>query len=82
VFPIEQPLQLLWNSTRLLAECGVGGFVHGMGYDWMGNGAIGASAFNRMNSSVVGAVAFGWINMNEIANRSMGTMELLIISLH
>jgi hypothetical protein len=82
VFPIEQPLQLLWNSTRLLAECGVGGFVHGMGYDWMGNGAIGASAFNRMNSNVVGAVAFGWINMNEIANRSMGTMELLIISLH
>jgi hypothetical protein len=50
-----------------------------MRYGWTGNGVVGEFAFNRMNNSVVRAIAFGWININEIANGSMGIMELPII---
>ncbi len=75
MLPIEQPLQLFWNSICLLAKCGVGGFVRGMGYGWMGSGAIGTFAFNRMNSDIISAIAFCWININEIASWSMGIME-------
>jgi hypothetical protein len=41
----------------------------------MGSGAIGAFAFNRMNNDIISAIPFCWININEIASRSMGTME-------